>query len=296
MIRSRCTSSYWLKGDFLDDPKPMYKFVRALPTDNPSLPEDYRETLEDAFGHQPELLRAYLEGDWEVMAGAQQIIDPSWLGLCSQEVYGPGIKHVSCDTARYGDDATIIDSFEDCNLISSERYPKTSVTDVANNIIAACRKIDAYHATIESTGADLGAGAIDIIAVNAPDIEIKTFVPQGASEATILGPDGKPRKIYGNQRAEAWSYTAKRLSLREAYIPSHIDKRLRNQLCWPKYNYKLGKTYVESKDDIKERFKKSPDDADAFVMGIWGSQFATEANASNTVTKSFWRKLKAQYA
>ena len=75
------------------------------------------------------------------------------------------------------------------------------------------------------------------------------FLVSGDS-AEKLNSDGKARKVYGNQRAEAWSYTAKRLSLREAYIPAHIDKVLKNQLCWPKYNYKLGKTYVESKDDI----------------------------------------------
>lgn len=288
----------WLKNDFLDDPKPSYRFVRALPSDNPHLPEDYASvTLLAAFGHQPELLRAYLDGDWEVMAGAQQIIDPKWLMWCRQELPNTDqIKHVACDTARYGDDSTIIGAFEGKSLLEVTPYPRTSVTLVADAIISTCRKVDAYHATIESTGADLGAGAIDIIKVNAPDIKITTYVPQGASTATVLGPDGKPRKIYGNMRAEAWSYTAKQLSEHSCYIPAAIDQTLTNQLCWPKYSFKLGKTYVETKDEIKDRFQKSPDWADMYVMGIWGSQFVEAAHISNTVTKSFWRSLKRQYA
>ena len=288
----------WLKTDFIDDIKPNNRFVKALPSDNPYLLEDYENvTLMNAFGHRPELLRAYREGDWSIMAGAQQIIDPKWIMAARYPIpAGPGVMHVACDTARYGDDSTVIGSFSDTNLLAVDAYAKTSTHQVADAIIATCRKIGAYHATIESTGSDLGAGAIDIIAVNAPDIQITTFVPQGASTATVLGADGKPRKIFGNMRAEAWSYTAQRMSERGVYIPPEIERALTNQLCWPKYSYKLGKTYVESKDDIKERYQQSPDEADMYVMGIWGSQFASESNASNTITKSFWKKLKAQYA
>jgi len=72
----------WLKDTFVDAP-PKDKsqiFIPALPKDNPFLPENYEEvTLVRAFGHRPELLRAYKDGDWNVIAGVEQIIKPQWI-------------------------------------------------------------------------------------------------------------------------------------------------------------------------------------------------------------------------
>ena len=49
------------------------------------------------------------------------------------------------------------------------------------------------------------------------------------------------------------------------------DEDLREQLCWAKYKtIKSNGIYlVESKDDIKKRYGRSPDHADSFLMGLW---------------------------
>jgi hypothetical protein len=60
----------WLKRDFVNGGRANAKFVKALPKDNPYLPRDYEDQLRKAFGHNPTLLRAYLDGDWDVFVGA----------------------------------------------------------------------------------------------------------------------------------------------------------------------------------------------------------------------------------
>ena len=289
----------WLKEDFIDNPKRGHSFVRALPSDNPHLPKDYEEiTLQLAFGHQPGLLRAYRYGDWDIMSGANQIIQSKWLADAKlQTIHSLTPKiHVSCDTARFGDDQTVIYAFDHHQLIDCDVQGRTTVPQVANSITSMCRRHGTVYATIESTGSDLGAGAIDVIRDSSPDIEITQYCPQGAPTTQPINPHtSKPMQVFGNMRAEAWDYTAKMLSEFCVPLPKDVDPELTSQLCWPQYKYKNGKTYVESKDDIKGRMLRSPDKADAFVMGIWGSQFARETGYINTSSKHRLGQLIKKY-
>ena len=90
----------WLKDEFIDNPKSTRKFVPALPTDNPHCTQKYIDNLKDAFKHRPELLKAYLLGDWSALAAANQVILGSWV---ERAMNLPSIlvgKIISCDVAR----------------------------------------------------------------------------------------------------------------------------------------------------------------------------------------------------
>jgi hypothetical protein len=98
----------FLKDEFILNPTPDRVFIRALPTDNPYLGNEYIEVLRDSFKHRPELLKAYLEGCWDQLGGSNQVIKDSWVeNAASIKLYPPAVKRViSCDPARYGDDET----------------------------------------------------------------------------------------------------------------------------------------------------------------------------------------------
>ena len=51
------------------------------------------------------------------------------------------------------------------------------------------------------------------------------------------------------------------------------DIYLRGQLTTPRYGFRSGKILIESKDSIKQRLKKSPDRADAYVNGLYALQY-----------------------
>lgn len=59
----------WLKQDFVKGGRPNAIFIKALPSDNPHLPENYEDRLKSAFGYNGSLLQAYLYGEWDVFEG-----------------------------------------------------------------------------------------------------------------------------------------------------------------------------------------------------------------------------------
>lgn len=60
----------YLKKVFISDPQPACYFIQALPKDNPFLAKDYEKDLVKRYGHNPALLKAYKDGDWDTFAGS----------------------------------------------------------------------------------------------------------------------------------------------------------------------------------------------------------------------------------
>lgn len=79
---------------------------------------------------------------------------------------------------------------------------------------------------------------------------------------------GTPK--YYNKRSELWHSAATRAAKSEmdlSRLPQEVLKRLRDQLMTPSYELlPAGTIKVESKDDIKERLRRSPDDADSLIV------------------------------
>ncbi len=246
-------------------------FVQALPTDNPHLSAEYIEVLKDNFAHRPNLLEAYLYGSWDSLEGFEQVIKDIWIRAASDRVYGGDLcrKIIACDTARFGDDLTVMDYMENSDIVEQAVLPYCPTTQISNKLAAMSVKYDDCLIVVESTGADLGAAVYDeLVALKRNVIE---FCPQGQAENP---------KLFGNLRAEAWSQGAKKLCLGVfddinsiPFTVSGLDKDTRAQLCWPHYRYRNSKTLIEPKADIKKRLGHSPDHADTYIIGLWGQQF-----------------------
>jgi len=265
----------WLKSDFITHPDNNSCFVPALPADNPHLPEDYIETLEQAFGHRPELLRAYKDGDWSALEGIEQIIKESWV-LASENRYANQViekTFITCDTARYGDDETVILLMKNAEIEDLIILPYCSAPDIVRSLCRLSAQNDNCTIVIETVGQDLGSAVYDYLMEESKSVI--EYTPQGKS----LKPE-----TYFNVRAEAWSVAAKILNrgtfddATNCPVCCHnMDNKMREQLCEPCYKFRNNKILVEPKADIKERMGCSPDRADAYVMGLWA-----------------WRKITAQ--
>lgn len=263
----------WLKQDFITNRPDSSRFVRALPTDNPYLPDDYLKTLEDAFGHRPELLRAYKDGDWSAIEGAEQVIKNAWIEEANLRTsFNPRVKrYLVCDPARFGDDECVIHLREDMSIIEKVIMPYCRSTQISNRLASMSTANDECPIVVESTGADLGAAVIDELMALGKKSVIE-FNPAAKSEYINL--QGKP--IYENLRAEAWSQTAKVLSSGILDADSNtfvvcggMYEQLQSELCIPTYKFRNTRILVEKKEKIKERLGKSPDHADCYVIGTW---------------------------
>lgn len=255
----------WLKPEFIDKPtKENRIFVRALPTDNPHLGKDYVDELREIFEDRPDLLAAYLMGDWEILGGAEQIIKNRWIKEALTKLIRGVKKHprLVCDTARFGDDECVIYYMETTDIEEQEIMPHCRSTEISGRLGELSYIHDNCPIVVESIGSDLGAGVADELIAQGRNVVI--FYPQGKSST---------KRKYYNLRAEAWGLTARKfakgqIQLKNAAKTVNIDL-LTQQLCTPTYKFRKSKTVVEQKADIKTRMGRSPDRADCFVIGQW---------------------------
>ena len=248
--------SCWLKDDFIVDKLAGGLFVPALPADNPNLPDDYDQTLIEAFGHRPELLRAYRDGDWSGVEDERQVILESW---CKRAETMAGLFKgviICCDVARFGDDKTEIMVLSGTEIIDSETHGAGRTTQTSNRLAELSRQHHDCPVVVDEIG--VGAGVVDELY----QMGRKVIPFNGAEKAD------DPKKFY-NRRAEAWWECATHFSRSEIGC-KNLSPDLRKDLTAPRYDFRKGKILLESKDNIKERLGRSPDKGDCYVMGIWG--------------------------
>lgn len=264
----------WLKEEFITEADDDAAFVPALPADNPHLPSGYIDTLKKAFGHRPELLKAYLEGDWNAISGPDQIIKEEWLLEAKQrECYAPQVKiYLVCDTARFGDDECVIYIMQDAEILGKKIFGHTRSTDISNRLFAYSNKLGGVPIVVEALGADLGAAVADELL----EMGANVIVYNPSLKSEIKNEQKKP--IYYNLRAEAWSEGAKKLSsgmldeeTNTVISCKNMYKELIKQLTAVNYKFRAGRILVEPKEEIKkpDRLGRSPDHADTYIMALW---------------------------
>lgn len=250
----------WLKPEFILAPAPDRRFIPALPGDNPHLPEGYADKLKYTYRHRPELLEAYLFGSWDSFEGVDQVIRDLWVQAARDRKFHIARPHklVVCDPARFGDDETVIYDMTETQIAREEVYGKKDLMYTANRLFVHAKEHGGDDGpcpiALDITG--LGAGAADRLK------EMGAEVIAIESAAKSSDPDK-----YGNFRAEMWNKAALMFSDGDIAL-QHESLELAAQLCTPKYHFRAGRMFVESKEEIKKRLNRSPDHADTYVMGL----------------------------
>ena len=280
----------WLRGEFILDPPVENRFVQALPADNPHLPSTYVRMLQESFKHRPHLLQAYLYGNWDLLEGVEQVIKESWIvqAMSRTPDYWPYLKrYIAVDTARFGDDETVILVMLNSDIIEKIVMPYCKTTQISALVSGKSEFYSNCPIVVESTGADIGAGVIDELSDMGRDVT--TFNPAGASS--------DPKKYY-SARCEAWHRVGQMFASglldpasnmamcltdhKEDSVRYGMDQLMRSQLCAPLYKWRSGKLVIEPKDETKKRLGRSPDHADAYIIGLraWSQMPRIEDSAT----------------
>lgn len=255
-------------------------FVQALPGDNPYLPESYVEILRRAYKHRPELLEAYLYGNWDATEGASIIIKDCWVRAArNQTIYQGNVrKVVVVDVARFGDDRTVILYMEEGDVKDGEIYGQKDLNYTSGRAatMANNHKLeDDKPPTIVVDADGLGGGVADNLRAWGFDVY----------EIHSAGQSSKPNE-YVNLRAEMWWETGKAFANNDIQLTYDGEgaEELDLELTIPQYFFNKGKIQVESKDEIKkpERYGKSPDIADAYIYGYEGLKHARIPEKNST--------------
>ena len=252
------------KKDVIFDEENNRAFIQALPGDNPHMLQSDIERLQRAFSWRPELIQAYLYGSWEQLEGADVVIPDEAIAKCVNAGLIPSKydnrKVISCDVATFGDDETVIYAWEGRRIVDERIYGKKDTMITAGECVVMRKKHDATLIAVDSIGE--GRGVVDRLnELKEPVMEIK-----GSEKAT--------QGNYKNMRAQIWWEAGQIFKNREISIPD--DEYLRGDLSSPRYKIvsSSGTIQIEGKDEIKRRLGRSPDRADALVMGLHALEYA----------------------
>ena len=164
-----------------------------------------------------------------------------------------GTRIIAADIARFGDDRTVVlllDGTEvaECHVLTGK---DTMYTAAFIHILAQRHKPDAI--AVDGTG--VGAGVVDRLREMGNEV-LDVNSSERASEP----------EQFANLRAEMW-WKAREM-FNQGLVSLNADDELALELTTPIYFLRAGKIQVESKDDIKRRLGRSPDKADAYIIGL----------------------------
>lgn len=239
-------------------------FIPALLKDNPHLLGTGYMSAVQAL---PEPLRSQmLLGDFQagMEDGQWQVIPSRWVEIAQARWKARDVKppmdSMGVDVARGGKDSSIIarrHGFWFDELIEFSGLDSNTGPKVAGQVISAMRDGAPIH--------------IDVIGVGASPYDFlvearQQVVGVNCSEGTV-DRDKSGRLTFSNQRSWMW------WRMRELLDPDANngvaippDAALEAELCAPNFCVKGGKIYIESREEIVDRIKRSPDRATALCL------------------------------
>ena len=256
----------WLKEDFVIGNRSNTIFIPALPDDNPYLPENYKQTLRNAFAYEPDLLRAYLDGDWDAFANVERaLVKIQWVanarGNKLKEQEEDEIRIVSNDVAtKHGSNETVILYRYGHTIAEINCYKNSLIPLTANMVKTKYERKKADAIVIDKDG--VGEGVGDLIEQSKIGYyEFHGGYTQKAMDA----------RKFRNLRTQFYWIVSKKLEkglFDFSLLPQVIYEKLKSQLCsiQVKKPDGLGRFQIETKEDMHARGVISPDLADALMM------------------------------
>ena len=256
----------WLKDEFVLGHNKRFVFLPSLPSDNSFLPSDYVPNMEYTLRNRPELLKAYRDGSWDILAGADIVIQDRWIERANENKFRIPIRRIIvCDPAKYGDDETVIYGMENTKIVKPPRiYGKKDEYYTANEM--ENMGLDFKPSLYIIDGIGIGSGVASILSNKG--LPVLVIMSSEKQES------GVPKQFL-NRRSQIWWYAGQQFGDNEVEF-HHKDLELKRQLTVPRYTYKGDKFMIRSRDEIKKSYGRSIDRASAYVMGIWGLQYAEE--------------------
>ncbi len=258
----------WVRTAFIDTKKKSYKFISALPRDNPYNPPDYEQIMRENF--PAEWVDKYLEGSWDVMLKGMYVFPYEWVKMAVERTIKPGEPcEFGVDVAREGGDENAVGCRRGyrVRIIYTSQYQKTMRT--AGEVALLIDKEKPSKVRVDTVG--IGAGVHDRL--EELDYNVEEFKAGYAPNEEKLRDGEKKEEVinYFNLKAEAyWKF---RLLLEKGLVDLPDDPTLIAQFSSVQYEIQSDKKIkIWSKDKMKTKGLKSPDRAEAIIMSFFGRE------------------------
>ena len=218
--------------------------------------------LEEFEGVVPEdvVVKAVTYEAENVLEQKGRICKPIDLNVLPDLKMGDSLTGMGIDSARAGDDNTIIAIRQGIHLIDIQRFSKADLMESCGFIVQSIREFKPDFVNIETVGG-LGAGIYD------------RLLELGLDEVTVISGIETQSQITRHERLMAFNVrTEMYLLLQEIFrtgeitIPPNDSELFEELVC---VTYKIlsdGKIMLHEKKEIKKRLGRSPDRADAVAL------------------------------
>jgi len=248
------TYKKFYKPDKANELPKQRKFIQALPTDNPHLPQSYLDSLLELDKASKQ--RLYF-GNWEYDNDPSTIIGYDsilayWNG---NHVKPEGAHYLSIDVARKGKDKTVFRVWHGFVVVARYSMDKSLINEIVDKAIQLQRE---YKITNQNTIADedgVGGGVVDYLGCIG-------FVNNSRA---LLGEN------YDNLKSQCSILMAKKIERKEV-VELCNDGDVQDVTSEEMEQVKIkdidkdGKLGVVPKDKVKEMIGRSPDEWDSIMM------------------------------
>lgn len=228
------------------------KFIYALPSDNPYLPDDYIKRLHELKDESTKQRLLYGNFDYDddptALISFDQIID-----FWNRNPAVTGIKYITADIARFGSDKAIVMVWDGLCIIELITFDISSTIEIQNAIISLKSKYGVLNSRTIADEDGVGGGVVDTLRC-----------------AGFVNNSSPVNRNYSNLKSECG------YKLAELFDKITVSKKVTNdmkdvingelQQLKTYDSDKDGKLKILPKEKIKEAIGRSPDYLDCFIM------------------------------
>jgi phage terminase large subunit len=230
------------------------KFIQALPTDNPHLPQSYLDSLLSLDKNSKE--RLYF-GNWEYDDDPATLIDADAISdyFNANHIKAEGDKYMTIDVARKGKDTTVFRVWHGWKVIYRYSIAKSGLDTVVNKARELQQRYNVPLSHIVADEDGVGGGVVDFL-------QCKGFV----NGSRALNDEN-----FNNLKSQCGFKMAEKIMRREVgeiVTDSSVIKTVSEEMEQVKQKDidKDGKVALVSKDVVKQMIGRSPDEWDSIMM------------------------------
>lgn len=237
------------------------KFIKALPSDNPSPEVDayISRLMKNASRVTIERL---VKGNFEYdddpnsLISYEKILDI----FTNSQVCNPKAQtYITADIARMGSDKAVILVWKGFEVIEIIEYDISKTTELQRTITALKIKHKVPNSNIIADEDGVGGGVVD-------NLDIKGFVNNSKA---------LQREQYQNLKTQCYYKYAERVNAAGVYISCDISTKQKESIVEEHEQIKSyntdsdGKLRILPKEEVKQNIRRSPDYSDALMMREW---------------------------
>lgn len=251
--------------------------------------------MEATFGAGSAAVAVRVDGEYPA-EGADSVIPFAWLEAAkarwSATEPAKGLLEVGVDPARFGADASGIQGRRGYHALPAVQHRKMDVIEVAARAleyVRAHRRGDEPVIVRVDIGG-LGAGVYD---------NLRRTAPEGVRVVAVNSSwTSRHPTRFRNVRSELW-WSMRKWFERGGSVPPESDTR-DAELLVARYSTDVQlRVVVQSKDDMKAVLKRSPDQADALALAVYGESpidlAPTRERTQGERDSAHWHKHRGVY-